>query len=135
MRILVLGAGFGGLELTTTLADEFGADADIVLIDKADGFVFGRAMPPSAEMISPVTNRAASDARNTTTSAMSSATAHRPSGVCASIPSTTPATVLLRAHNAVSTTPGATALTRIPAAPNSIASERVAASSAPFEAA
>ncbi len=41
MRILVLGAGFGGLELTTTLADEFGADADIVLIDKADGFVFG----------------------------------------------------------------------------------------------
>jgi len=41
MRILVLGAGFGGLELTTTLSDEFGADADIVLIDKADGFVFG----------------------------------------------------------------------------------------------
>ena len=41
MRILVLGAGFGGLELTTTLSDEFGADADIVLIDTADGFVFG----------------------------------------------------------------------------------------------
>ena len=38
---MVLGAGFGGLELTTTLSDEFGADADIVLIDKADGFVFG----------------------------------------------------------------------------------------------
>jgi sulfide:quinone oxidoreductase len=41
MRILVLGAGFGGLELTTKLSDEFGADADIVLIDQADGFVFG----------------------------------------------------------------------------------------------
>src|SRR5215469_1783166 len=41
MRILVLGAGFGGLELTSRLSDEFGDDADIVLIDKADGFVFG----------------------------------------------------------------------------------------------
>ena len=41
MRVLVLGAGFGGLELTTRLSDELGDDADIVLIDKADGFVFG----------------------------------------------------------------------------------------------
>jgi sulfide:quinone oxidoreductase len=41
MRVLVLGAGFGGLELTTRLSDELGDDADIVLIDTADGFVFG----------------------------------------------------------------------------------------------
>ena len=41
MRILVLGAGFGGLELTTRLSEELGDEADIVLIDKADGFVFG----------------------------------------------------------------------------------------------
>ena len=41
MRVLVLGAGFGGLELTTRLSGELGDDADIVLIDKADGFVFG----------------------------------------------------------------------------------------------
>jgi sulfide:quinone oxidoreductase len=41
MRILVLGAGFGGLELTTRLSDELGDAVDIVLIDKADGFVFG----------------------------------------------------------------------------------------------
>ena len=41
MRILVLGAGFGGLELTTRLSDELGDDVNIVLIDKADGFVFG----------------------------------------------------------------------------------------------
>ena len=41
MRVLVLGAGFGGLELTTRLADELGDDVDIVLIDQADGFVFG----------------------------------------------------------------------------------------------
>lgn len=41
MRIVVLGAGFGGLELSTRLSDEFGEDLDIVLIDKSDGFVFG----------------------------------------------------------------------------------------------
>ncbi len=41
MRILVLGAGFGGLELTTRLSDEFGDDVDITLIDKSDSFVFG----------------------------------------------------------------------------------------------
>jgi sulfide:quinone oxidoreductase len=41
MRILVLGAGFGGLELTTSLSEEFGADLEITLIDKAEGFVFG----------------------------------------------------------------------------------------------
>jgi sulfide:quinone oxidoreductase len=37
----VLGAGFGGLELTTILSDEFGEAIDIVLIDKSDAFVFG----------------------------------------------------------------------------------------------
>jgi sulfide:quinone oxidoreductase len=41
MRVLVLGAGFGGLELTSRLSEEFGEDADVVLIDKSDGFVFG----------------------------------------------------------------------------------------------
>src|SRR5258706_5061421 len=41
MRVLVLGAGFGGLELTTRLSEEFGADVDVVLIDKSDDFVFG----------------------------------------------------------------------------------------------
>jgi sulfide:quinone oxidoreductase len=40
-RALVLGAGFGGLELTTMLSEEFGDDIDIALIDKADAFVFG----------------------------------------------------------------------------------------------
>lgn len=41
MRIVVLGAGFGGLELTTLLSEEFGADLDLTLIDKAEGFIFG----------------------------------------------------------------------------------------------
>jgi len=41
MRIVVLGAGFGGLELTTRLSDEFGDDVDVVLIDRTESFVFG----------------------------------------------------------------------------------------------
>ena len=41
MRIVVLGAGFGGLELTARLSEELGETAEVVLIDKADGFVFG----------------------------------------------------------------------------------------------
>ena len=41
MRVVVLGAGFGGLELTTRLSEELGDDADVTLIDKADGFIFG----------------------------------------------------------------------------------------------
>lgn len=41
LRVLVLGAGFGGLEVATTLADDLGTDADVVLVDAAPGFVFG----------------------------------------------------------------------------------------------
>jgi len=41
MRVLVLGAGFGGLELTTRLSDALGESVEVVLIDNADGFVFG----------------------------------------------------------------------------------------------
>ncbi|SDJ04483.1 sulfide:quinone oxidoreductase [Frankineae bacterium MT45] len=40
-RVVVLGAGFGGLEIAATLSERFGAEADVVLIDKRDGFVFG----------------------------------------------------------------------------------------------
>jgi sulfide:quinone oxidoreductase len=41
MRIVVLGAGFGGLELTSILSEEFGDVLDLVLIDRGEGFVFG----------------------------------------------------------------------------------------------
>jgi sulfide:quinone oxidoreductase len=41
MKILVLGAGFGGLELTSRLSDEFGDAIEILLIDQAEGFIFG----------------------------------------------------------------------------------------------
>ena len=40
-RVVVLGAGFGGLELTTMLSEEFGDGIDVALIDKSDAFVFG----------------------------------------------------------------------------------------------
>ena len=41
MRVVILGAGFGGLELSTRLSEEFGDAIDVVLIDKNDAFVFG----------------------------------------------------------------------------------------------
>lgn len=40
-RVLVLGAGFGGLELTSILSDEFGDELDLTLVDRSDHFVFG----------------------------------------------------------------------------------------------
>jgi sulfide:quinone oxidoreductase len=41
LRVVVLGAGFGGLELTTRLADELGTDVEVVLVDRTEDFVFG----------------------------------------------------------------------------------------------
>jgi len=40
-RVVVLGAGFGGLELATVLSEALGDDVDVTLIDKSDAFVFG----------------------------------------------------------------------------------------------
>ena len=40
-RVVVLGAGFGGLELASTLSEALGEDVDVTLIDKNDSFVFG----------------------------------------------------------------------------------------------
>ena len=40
-RVLILGAGFGGLELATTLSEELGDEVEVTLIDKGDAFVFG----------------------------------------------------------------------------------------------
>ena len=41
--MVVLGAGFGGLELTSRLAEALGDDVEVTLIDKSDVFVFGFA--------------------------------------------------------------------------------------------
>jgi sulfide:quinone oxidoreductase len=40
-RVVILGAGFGGLELATMLSEALGDDVDVTLIDKSDAFVFG----------------------------------------------------------------------------------------------
>jgi sulfide:quinone oxidoreductase len=39
--VVILGAGFGGLELASRLSEELADDADVTLIDKGEGFVFG----------------------------------------------------------------------------------------------
>jgi sulfide:quinone oxidoreductase len=39
--VLILGAGFGGLELSTILSEEGGGRFDVTLIDRNDSFVFG----------------------------------------------------------------------------------------------
>lgn len=41
MRVLILGAGFGGLELSATLSEQLGDEVEVVLIDRAEGFIFG----------------------------------------------------------------------------------------------
>jgi sulfide:quinone oxidoreductase len=41
IKLLVLGAGFGGLELCTLLSESFGDSIEVTLIDKNDYFAFG----------------------------------------------------------------------------------------------
>lgn len=41
LRVVVLGAGFGGLELTSMLSEAIGDDLDLTLIDQNDSFYFG----------------------------------------------------------------------------------------------
>ena len=43
MRVVILGAGFGGLELATILSEAVGGEVDVTVIDKSDAFVFGYA--------------------------------------------------------------------------------------------
>jgi sulfide:quinone oxidoreductase len=40
-RVLILGAGFGGLELSTAMSEALGDEVEVTLIDKSDAFVFG----------------------------------------------------------------------------------------------
>jgi len=40
-RIVVLGAGFGGLQLMARLSEAFGDELDLTLIDRSDHFIFG----------------------------------------------------------------------------------------------
>jgi len=40
-RVLILGAGFGGLELSTMLSEEVADQVEVTMIDRNDAFVFG----------------------------------------------------------------------------------------------
>lgn len=40
-RVVVLGAGFGGLELASTLSEALGEEVGVTVIDKSESFVFG----------------------------------------------------------------------------------------------
>ena len=40
-RVVILGAGFGGLELSTMLSEALGDEVDVTLIDRSDAFIFG----------------------------------------------------------------------------------------------
>ena len=40
-RVVILGAGFGGLELSTMLSEALGDEVAVTLIDRNDSFVFG----------------------------------------------------------------------------------------------
>jgi len=42
-NVVILGAGFGGLELSSRLSEELGDDVSVTLIDQSDSFVFGFA--------------------------------------------------------------------------------------------
>ncbi|HXA27587.1 MAG TPA: FAD-dependent oxidoreductase [Candidatus Angelobacter sp.] len=42
-RVVILGAGFGGLELATMLSNEFGDGIDVTLVDRSPAFSFGFA--------------------------------------------------------------------------------------------
>lgn len=40
-NVLILGAGFGGLELATLLSERLAGDVDVTLVDQSDSFFFG----------------------------------------------------------------------------------------------
>jgi sulfide:quinone oxidoreductase len=40
-HVVILGAGFGGLELSTRLSEDLGDDVRVTLIDQSDSFIFG----------------------------------------------------------------------------------------------
>src|SRR5882672_8621297 len=87
--------------------------------------------PPSTGILAPVIQRAASDARNATTSATSSGL---PIRFNACIPSVTsrPASLFAKFDMSVSITPGATAFTRIPWGPRMAAQFLTRVSNAPL---
>jgi 2-polyprenyl-6-methoxyphenol hydroxylase-like FAD-dependent oxidoreductase len=82
-RVLVLGAGFGGLEAATMLSEALADEVDVTLIDKSDCFVFGyskldvmfgRATPEAVQFMpapAPVTSSSGPTASAASTSTSS----------------------------------------------------------------
>src|ERR1700676_976472 len=87
--------------------------------------------PPSTGILAPVIQRAASDAKNATTSATSSGLPIRFSACMPSVISR-PASVFVKFDMSVSITPGATAFTRTPRGPRMAAQFLTRVSSAPL---
>jgi len=44
-RVVILGAGFGGLELSSRLSTELAEEVDVTLIDQSDSIIFGFSNP------------------------------------------------------------------------------------------
>src|SRR5579884_1614400 len=88
--------------------------------------------PPSTTRLAPWTNRAASEARNTTTGAMSSTSPQRPQGVSSATRRSNSGSARNGAFIGVRICPGATQLTRIRLGPRSSASAFAISSTAPF---
>ncbi len=40
-NVVILGAGFAGLELATRLSEDVADEVDVTIIDQSDAFVFG----------------------------------------------------------------------------------------------
>ena len=40
-KVVILGAGFAGLQLATRLSEDVPSEVDVTIIDKSDAFVFG----------------------------------------------------------------------------------------------
>lgn len=91
-----------------------------------------RNSPPLASMTWPVIQRAESETRNATTSAMSPASPNRSSAVDPAMRSASPGAAKYEPLVAVRVAPGATAFTVIPRGPSSLARVRLIVSTAPF---
>lgn len=62
MRVVVLGAGFGGLEVSTALAERLGERVEVTLVDRREGFTFGFSKPPNGTFEMPSAELAAHEA-------------------------------------------------------------------------
>ena len=84
-QLVILGAGFGGLELSSRLSDELAGDVRVTLIDRNDGFtfgfskldiLFGRTDPAAAKLLYRDLAKPGVEFRQETVTAIDPATRH-----------------------------------------------------------